>query len=278
MLNSKTEIFCILGNPIAHSLSPQMHNAGFQALNLNCIFVAFLVTNLKEALAGIKAIRNIKGIVVTVPFKQKVLKYIDFLDITAKDIGAVNAISIKNSKLSGINTDWTGAIEALEEKTNITGKNVAVIGAGGAAHAISYGLVKKRAKVIVLNRTYKKASLMAKKFNLDGFYNLEQQSKIKSMDIIINTTSVGMEPDTHMSPIHENNILPHHIVFDIIYTPHETKLIKIAKKKGAKVIHGYKMVLYGGKRIFESFTGKKAPIKIMEKVLINNLYPSYSGL
>lgn len=266
MINSQTRLCCIIGNPVAHSLSPQMHNAAFKARGVNYVFLAFQVSDVKKAIEGFKAI-NVAGIVVTIPHKLEVMKHVDEIDKTAKIIGAVNAIVNRNGKLSATNTDWLGAINALEEKIDLNKKKVALLGAGGAARALAFGLKKKKADVAVFNRTIKLAEKLRNEFCLSGAFDLKELDRVINMDIIINATSIGMEPEDDVSLVPKKLISPHHLVFDIVYTPHETKLIRFAKEKGAKVIYGYKMVLYGGVRIFELFTGRNAPIKIMEKSL-----------
>lgn len=271
MINSKTKLCCIIGNPVEHSLSPQMHNAAYEALGLNFIYLAFKISDVKKGLSGLKEL-GVKGISVTIPHKQEVMKYLDEIDETAKAIGAVNMIINDHGILKASNSDWIGALVALKEKTNLMGKNVALLGAGGAARALAYGLTKEKAIVSVFNRSRKKADLLTKEFHLKNAYSILETEKIKQMEIIINTTSVGMEPTDGESPIPAECISPHQVVFDIVYTPHKTKLLQYAKEKGATIVYGYKMVLYGGTRIFEMFTGRKAPVAVMEKVLLENLH------
>lgn len=270
MIDAKTKICCIIGNPVEHSLSPQMHNAAFNKLGLNSVFVAIKVFNLQEAVRALKQL-NFSAIVVTVPHKQEVMNYVDEIDPTAQKIGAVNIILNKHGILWATNTDWSGAMDSLKEKTIISGKTVAVIGAGGAARAVVYGLKQEKARVWIFNRTEKKAVELAKEFDLDKAFKLNETAKISEAEVIINTTSVGMEPGIGISPIPADIIRSNQTVFDIVYTPHKTKFLKSAKQRGANVVYGYKMVLYGGTRIFELMTDKKAPAKIMEKALKDNL-------
>lgn len=267
MIDARTKLCCIIGNPVEHSKSPLMHNAAYQALRLNFAFLAFRVSDVKQALEGLRAI-GARGIVVTIPHKQEVMQYVDMVDETAKEIGAVNTIVNDNGVLKATNTDWTGAMRALKEKTSIAGKTVAVLGAGGAARAIIYGLKKENAlKILIFNRSVKKAQNLAKEFDVDSAFPLTDEAKISGSDIIINTTSVGMEPKENESPISEDYIHKHHVVFDIVYTPRETKLLQLAKKKGATLVYGDKMLLYGAMTQFELFTGQKAPQKVMEDAL-----------
>lgn len=265
-INAKTKLCCIIGNPVEHSLSPIMHNAGYKSLNINFVFVAFHVSKVKDAIAGLRVL-NVRGIVVTVPHKIEVLRYVNKIDETAEKIGAANTIVNDNGILTASNTDWYGALEGLRKVTAISGKTIVVLGAGGAARAIVYGLKREGAKVIVCNRTIEHARTLAREFALSDAHPLESENVIKKADIIINATSVGMEPDTDAMPIPEHYIQKHHAVYDIVYTPKETKLLKKAKEKGAKIAYGDKMVFYGALPQFELFTNMDAPRDVMEKAL-----------
>lgn len=267
-----------IGYPIKSSRSPLMHNAGYKKLGIDDEFL-FLSAEVKPkdlqmAIDGVRAL-GIRGVSVTMPHKQEVMKYLDQIDKEAKKIGAVNTIVNNDGKLTGYNTDWIGALTALEKKTNLTGKKVAVIGAGGAARAIVYGLVKRGAKVKIFNRSLEKAKKLAQEFGCEygDPGSLEEASKI---NIIINATSVGMNEDK--SPIDKflnknkaSLLLRNQIVFDVVYSPKETRLIKDAKQKGAKIIYGYEMLLYQGVAQFELYTGMKAPVEVMRKTLERSL-------
>lgn len=266
------KICLIIGYPNKHSKSPLLHNIGYKALGIEDQFIYVDVevkpNNLKMAVDGLRAL-DIRGCSVTMPYKQEVMKYLDKLDNHAKVVGAVNTIVNENGKLIGYNTDWIGAINALKQKTNLKGKKVAMIGAGGAARAIVYGLTKEGAKVKIFNRTIEKASQLSKEFK-NEFAKFESIKDISKMDIIINATSVGMFDDKN-SPIDKELIRSSQIVFDAVYFPHETKLIKDAREKRATVIFGYEMLLYQGVEQFKLFTGRKAPIEIMRKTLEESL-------
>lgn len=263
MIDAKTKLCCVIGNPIAQSLSPLIHNAAYKALGLNFAFLAFQVSDVASAIAGFRAL-GIAGISVTIPHKLEVLKYVDEIDETAKIIGAANTIVNRNGKLIATNTDWIGALKALEEKTNPAKKRVALFGAGGAARALAFGLAKRKAKVYVFNRTYEDAYKLVQEFKLETEYSLSDMDKLSDMDIIINATSVGMTPNND-SIIPINFIKPDHIVFDIVFKPKETKLIQYAKAKKATVIYGYKMLLHQAVVQFKLFTGIDAPLAVMER-------------
>ena len=268
-LSAKTKICLIIGDPVAHSLSPAMHNAGYEALGIDDQFV-FLgaqvkVENVELAVQTMKKM-GIHGLSCTIPHKVVVMKFLDEIDETARKIGAVNTVLNKNGKLVGFNTDWVGVVIPLEKITTLFGKKALVLGAGGAARAVVFGLLNKGAKVKIFNRTKQKAMILAKEFNCQAT-DLKTKSEIKDFDIIINTTSVGMKPLENNMPIPAEFITNKQIVFDIVYVPIETKLLKEAKKRGAKVIHGIEMLLHQGLAQFEIFTDCKAPKEIMRRVL-----------
>jgi shikimate dehydrogenase len=271
-INSKTKLCMIFGETVEKSLSPLMHNSAYEALRIDDQYI-FLASNissskLKEAMSAIKAL-NIKGVGLTIPHKEKALKYLDEIDRFAKKIGAVNTVLNEDGILKGYNTDWIGAVNALKQKTELDGKKVALIGGGGAARAIAYGLSVERSKVKIYNRTIEKAKALAKEFRCSyGF--LEELEQIKDMDIIINASASGMN-NFDETPVPKEFIKNNHLVFDIVYSPFETKLLKEAKEQGAKIIYGIEMLLYQGIAQFELFTGKKAPEDVMRKALIEGV-------
>lgn len=271
-ISARTKICMIIGDPVAHSLSPAMHNAGYEALGIDNQFV-FLGTKVAADDIGIaiQAMRKmgIHGLACTIPHKVSVMKFLDEIDETAVKIGAVNTVLNQNGKLIGFNTDWLGLVTPLEKIVDLKNKKAAVIGAGGASRGVVFGLLKRGVKVKVFNRTKEKAVNLAKEFVcLSG--DLSRQEEIKVFDMIVNTTSVGMRPLENETPISVENITDKQIVFDIVYAPFETKLLKEAKKKGAKIIHGVEMLLHQGTAQFEIFTGRKAPENIMRKILLIN--------
>lgn len=255
----------VIGDPINHSLSPNMHNLGYIALGIDKdnLFIPVRVRNknLKKFIEAVKTL-GVNGISVTSPHKETIINYLDNLDNDAKEIGSVNTILNKEGKLSGYNTDWIGAITALEKRISLKGKKVAIIGAGGAARAIVYGLIKKGARVKIFNRSVDKASKLAKEFKAESGKNIEE---IKDCDIIINATSLGMNEDK--SPVDKKLLNKHQIVLDVVYSPKETTFIIDAKEKGVEVVYGYEMLLYQGMEQFKMYTGIKAPEKKMRKAL-----------
>ena len=276
MITGSTNIAGLIGHPVEHSFSPPMHNAAFNALNMDWTYVAFDVepSNLKSAIDGARSL-NIKGLNVTIPHKIEVMKYLDEIDEVARLIGAVNTIDFRNMK--GYNTDGIGAVKAIEEVTSIKNKNVVVAGAGGASRAISFYIAKYGAESItILNRNVDKASNLAKDINLIDDVKPDSISQIndyvREADILIDTTPVGMHPNVDSDAIvgaddmHEDLV-----VFDAVYNPNETSLIKQAIKANAKPVYGIKMLLYQGAESFKIWTGQNPPVDVMEDALRKTL-------
>lgn len=274
-VKGSTNIVGLIGHPVEHSFSPPMHNAAFEKLGLDYAYVAFDVSpdDLKSAIDGAKSL-NIKGFNVTIPHKIEVMKYLDEIDEVAALIGAVNTIDFKDMK--GYNTDGIGAVRAIEEVTSIKGKNVVIAGAGGASRAISFYIAKYGAdKLTILNRNVEKAQKLASDVldsNLIGSVEADSISEIGSClmqaDILINTTPVGMHPHVDDEPVASASDMHEDlVVFDAVYNPNETVLLKEAIKAGAKPVYGIKMLLYQGAESFKIWTGNEAPVDVMEDAL-----------
>jgi shikimate dehydrogenase len=268
--NLLTKVCCLIGDPVEHSLSPLIHNAGYQALGINYVYVPLRVKDIKQAIEGVRGL-GIRGASITMPHKTKAIKYIDRIDPLAEEIGAVNTIVNDGGVLTGFNTDCGGALQALEEVTTLGGKKAVLIGSGGTASAIAVGLKKNGAKLVVLNRTEDKARKLAKKVNAEGFSGLERLEEISSADILINATSVGMSPKAGQSIIPKDLLHNGLIVFDTVYNPRETKLLAEARERGCAIVYGYKMLLYQAAMQFELFTGRQAPLAAMESALTQAL-------
>ena len=264
-LNKNTKILGLVGNPVEHSCSHIMHNAAFGKLGINAVYLKFKVDKLKEFIQYFRKL-NILGFSVTIPHKIEVMKYLDDIDKRAKSIGAVNTIVFKNKKLIGYDTDCYGAMQALKEKTQIRNKNVAVLGAGGSSRALVYGLIENNANVTILNRTMEKAKSIADNFNCN-YDSLNELDNI-NYDILINTTPLGMYPNADCSPVPVSSIKNDTVVFDIVFNPYKTKLLRYAEKKGCTIIPGIEMLINGAVLQFKLWTGKDAPEGLMrEKVM-----------
>jgi shikimate dehydrogenase len=283
-LSGKTRVCGIIGDPVEHSLSPTMHNAAFQKLNLDFVYVAFRVRKdeLKEAITGAKSL-DIRGLNVTMPHKKAVMKYLDETDPTAKSIDAVNTVLNDKGRLTGYDTDGIGALKALKENgISLNGKKLLLLGAGGAGKAIAFHAAKEVEELKILNRTAQKAKDLAevlrKKFgkNIDGnsLSAKTVRKELEDADIVVNATSVGMHPNDDQSLIDPSWLEPSLCVMDIVYNPVETKLAKDAKSMGAKVVSGVEMLVHQGAVSFEIWTDRSAPVKVMKQAILSKLSES----
>ena len=277
-IDSKTEIYGLIGNPVKHTLSPFMHNSAFRKLAINAVYVPFEVkeSDLKTAIAGFKR-KKIKGLNVTSPHKETVMRYLDRVDKEALLIGAVNTIVYSKGEYVGYNTDGRGFISSLREEFNITpkGKKFFVLGSGGAARAISFSLALRGASRIVLvdaiaDKAANLASYITKKTGCESIaVSLNSPgagSLILDSDVLINATPCGMKK-ADIIPIDAKFIRKGLFVYDVIYNPPLTDLLKEARKKRAKAANGLGMLLNQGAISFNLWTGKKPPVKIMERAL-----------
>jgi len=267
--------YCIIGDPVDHSLSPAMHNAAFKALNLNCVYIAFRIGK-DELEAGLLSLRktNVAGFNVTMPHKVAIMPLLDELDETCKKIGAVNTVNNENGKLKGYNTDIHGFIEPVKRrKVSLNGKTALLMGAGGAARAVITALIdEKIAKIIIANRNIEKArplGELCKSSEIDHeLIKLEDAPKYApDADLIVNATPIGMNGE---SIIGSENISSDSIVYDLVYRPMETALIKNAEEAGATVIYGYEMLLEQGAKAFEIWKRMEAPRDVMKKTLVGD--------
>jgi shikimate dehydrogenase len=280
-ISGKTGVCGVIGDPVEHSLSPVMHNAAFEELNLDFVYLAFRVRReeLREAIIGARSL-DLQGLNVTMPHKNAVMRYLDEIDSTARSIGAVNTILNDEGRLMGYNTDGIGALKALEEN-GITpnGKKLLLLGAGGAGKAIAFHAAREVEELVILNRTPQKAKKLAevlrkefnKKINGDALSTEIMKEELRDADILVNATSVGMHPDIDQSLVPPSSLRTDLCVMDIIYTPLETKLAKDAKATGAKVVSGIEMLFYQGAASFEIWTNHPAPVKVMKQAVLNKL-------
>jgi shikimate dehydrogenase len=280
MITGKTGVMGLIGDPVEHSLSSPMHNAAFEYLNLDYVYVPFQVrkAHLKTAIQGAQSL-GIKGLNVTIPHKTEVLNYLDALDSTAELIGAVNTIKFDEKGIKGYNTDGLGAVKAIEEVITVKGKKVVIMGAGGASRAISFQIILNGAgRVVIANRTPEKALLLREdlqeKLDADvGSVGLDElKEEIQDGDILINTTPIGMYPNIDQKPLVTSQMMPESLVVnDIIYNPLETGLLREAGKAGAKTVSGVKMLIYQGIESFKIWTGVTPPVEVFEHALMDVL-------
>lgn len=271
---AKVKLFALIGDPVDQSLSPAMHNAAFRALGLNCAYVALRVPErfLLDAIGGIRAL-GIAGFNVTTPHKIGIVGLLDELDESASLVGAVNTVKNDRGKLIGFNTDGEGALRALKGKIGlIKKKEVVLLGAGGAAHAIAFSLASAGARLTIANRTVPKARAFASTIEQKLGINVEVISlaraklteALKNADALINATSVGMYPRADQTLVSASMMHRGLIVNDIVYRPLLTRLLREARRAGGRTIDGLGMLVHQGALAFEIWTGKRAPIKVMD--------------
>jgi shikimate dehydrogenase len=278
-IKGSTNIVGLIGHPVEHSFSPPMHNAAFESLGMDYVYVAFDVNpnDLKSAIDGAQSL-NIKGFNVTIPHKIEVMQYLDEIDEVAGLIGAVNTIDFKDMK--GYNTDGIGAVRAIEEVTSIKNKNVVVAGAGGASRAISFYIAKYGAdSLTILNRNVERARDLAKDVSDSNLIGNAESGSISEIgnclndaDILIDTTPLGMHPNVDDAAVAQAGDMHEDlVVFDAVYNPNETVLLKEAIKAGAKPVYGIRMLLYQGAESFKIWTGQNPPVDVMGDALKKTL-------
>jgi len=285
-ISGKTRLCGVIGDPVEHTMSPVMHNAAFREIGIDYLYVPFRVKKeeLGKAIEGMRAL-NIKGLSVTIPHKVAVLQFLDELDPLAEQIGAVNTIVNDDGVLTGYNTDATGFLQALlEGGIEPEGKNIVILGAGGASRAISFILADRGAHLVILNRLLELdwakelAGRISQTFSKEvEALELNRENLIGALgkaDILVNATSVGMSPNIDETPVDSDLLKPSLIVFDIVYNPLKTRLLREAEAAGAGTINGVDMLVWQGALAFEKWTGQKAPVELMREETIRLLQSS----
>ncbi len=266
-LNARTRVFGVIGNPVSHSLSPRMQNAAFVARGMNAVFLPFLVRELRDFLGVIQPL-GISGFSVTIPYKQRILRYLSDCDPLATEIGAVNTVVVRGRKLHGYNTDYVGVLRALESRIALPGSRLLVFGAGGAARAVAFALARGGCSVCICARRPERAKALARA--VGGAAIPRARLRDESFDVIVNATPVGMYPRADASPL-EAAELNCRLVFDIIYRPLKTKLMQLAEQRGIETVSGLEMFLGQGMAQFELWTGKRAPEAVMRRAVLEAL-------
>lgn len=279
-ITGKTKICGVIGDPIEHTLSPVLHNAAYEVLNLDYVYLPFSVkpAALRQAVDGMRGL-NIRGLNVTIPHKQAVIPLLDAVDDFAAKIGAVNTIVNENGRLTGYNTDAPGFLQPLmEHGINPAGKKVLLLGAGGAARAIAFVLAASQADITILNRKQEigwaydiiqnisphyPANIEAAELNSDNL-----RKYLPDVEILVNATSVGMTPANAASPVPADLLCAKQVVFDIVYNPLPTRLLRESRAAGAVTIDGLEMLVWQGALAFEKFTGVHPPTDIMRQAAL----------
>ncbi len=262
------KIYGVIGNPISKSMGYLIHNRAFKETGSSDIYVPFLVDNVEKFFKGFSP--YFEGLSVTMPFKEDIMAVIDEVDETARKIGAVNTVVRDGEGWKGYNTDCTGAVKALEEHIDLNGKKVLIIGAGGTAKAIGHGVREKGAKITVTyNKNKERGTQLAKELGAE-VVNVQDAGE-EEVDVLINCSPVGMNPDVEATPISSRHLRKGMIVFDSVYNPPETRLIRDAKAAGCIAISGIELFINQAVGQFELWTGQKAPANPMRDVVVKTI-------
>ncbi|MFN2353146.1 MAG: shikimate dehydrogenase [Desulfopila sp.] len=268
-IDGNTRVYGILGNPVHHSLSPVMHNTAFAILGENRVYLPFRVEDVGAALQGLRGL-GIHGVSVTIPHKENVMNHLDRIDPVAAKIGAVNTISCETvderKLLCGYNTDWLGAVSPLARFLDLQGEKAVILGAGGSARAIGFGLLQAGASITLCSRTAARGRALAELLQCP-WCALEDVGELQGR-ILINATSVGMAPQGGQSPVAAVVAAGYEVVMDIVYSPLKTQLLSDAEAGGSHTINGLEMLLYQGVAQFELWTNREAPVEDMRRALL----------
>lgn len=270
--------YAIIGHPVSHALSPRLHTAAFRALGLDCTYEAIDIAP-DELPRGLQSLRDegFAGFNVTVPHKEAVLSLLDGVDEAARKVGAVNTVINNAGKLLGTNTDVFGFTKLAEPFADAINRHpVAVLGAGGSARAVLFGLTSAftPARITILNRTIERAERLASEFTTEAvvvkpepLFQDELEATIHEASVVVNTTSVGMKPFVDATPLEDVKLKGGQVIIDLIYTPPETALLKAARAAGATGANGLDMLLHQAAGAFRLWTGKEMPMEEVRKEL-----------
>jgi shikimate dehydrogenase len=275
----QSDLFAVIGHPVAHSLSPAMMNAAFRSLKIPATYVALDADSLQEDLRTLADV-GFRGLSVTIPHKESALRLAAEVDETAAAIGAVNTLKLRNGKWEGRNTDWLGAVQALKRETALHSRKSLVIGAGGAARAVAFGLRHEGAPTTITNRTRSRGEDLARALECD-FMSMETLAGLgggHGFDIVVQCTSVGLPGKDSVLPLPESFLVPGMVVMDIVYRPIWTPFLGAAAQRGCRVVKGYEMLLHQGVAQLEWWLERSIPeevgVRIMrsalEKALIHD--------
>ena len=280
-IDARMRVCAVIGNPVEHSLSPILHNSAFEKEGLPICYVAFRVEDLAAAMAGVRGF-NLLGLSVTIPHKVEVLAYLDEVEGTARQIGSVNTVLNRDGKLIGFNSDGMGALRAIEEaRIDLAGRRIAILGSGGAARAIAFSIGKaagleemvlfgvEREQCRRLAEDLQKVLAFPVRWFDQSQANLARY--LRDADGIVHCTPVGMNPHPDASLVSKDLLRAEQFVFDIVYTPMKTRLLRDAESVGCRIVPGVEMFLYQAVFQFECWTGRKAPLALMRQVVLECL-------
>jgi 3-dehydroquinate dehydratase/shikimate dehydrogenase len=264
-----TPVYGVIGNPVMHSVSPNIHNAAFRSLGMDAVYVPFEVDALAPFFAGVHCL-DPAGFSVTIPHKEEALRLVDDADEISHKIGAVNTVAVRDSRLVGTNTDWLAAVNAVKQALaadeTLAGRRVLLLGAGGAARAIAYGLAREKAVVLIANRTQERAERLAAETGAKTV-RWEQRGAV-DCDVVVNSTSIGMYPRVDATPMPAESLRQGRVVFDAVYNPRRTRLIEEAAAAGCRVVEGVEMFVEQAVAQFRFWTGRDAPVEVMRKATV----------
>tara|TARA_B100002003_G_scaffold67093_1_gene62427 strand:+ start:463 stop:1338 length:876 start_codon:yes stop_codon:yes gene_type:complete len=285
--SAKTKVCGLIGDPVEHSMSPVMHNAAFRELGLDYLYVPFRVKKeeIGKAIDGMRAL-NLRGLNITIPHKVAIIPLLDELDPLAEKIGAVNTIVNNDGVLRGYNTDASGLLQSMwTNGIEPRDKNIVIIGAGGASRAVTFILADKKARLVILNRIQELdwakelASRITQTFRQKiEALELTRENLAKVLnkaDILLNATNAGMSPNTEETPVDADLLRPELVVYDIVYNPSKTRLLREAEMINAKTIGGLDMLTWQGALAFQMWTGRKAPVELMKREAAKLLEQSF---
>jgi shikimate dehydrogenase len=280
-IDARMRVCAVIGNPVEHSLSPILHNSAFEKEGLPICYVAFRVEDLAAAMAGVRGF-NLLGLSVTIPHKVEVLAYLDEVEDTARQIGSVNTVLNRDGKLIGFNSDGMGALRAIEEaRIDLAGRRIAILGSGGAARAIAFSIGKaagleemvlfgvEREQCRRLAEDLQKVLAFPVRWFDQSQANLARY--LRDADGIVHCTPVVMNPHPDASLVSKDLLRAEQFVFDIVYTPMKTRLLRDAESVGCRIVPGVEMFLYQAVFQFECWTGRKAPLALMRQVVLECL-------
>jgi shikimate dehydrogenase len=282
IISPATRLCAVIGNPVGHSLSPALHNAAFNALGLDFVYVAFRVEDLKSAIGGMRALENFRGMSVTIPHKIEIIDYLDDVAEVDRFIGSVNTVINEDGRLYGFGTDGPGALKALlDAGVSLEGMRILIFGAGGASRAIAFTLASFAAldRLVILDINEPVMQTLAEDLRAGTSVTVETAypdnesiaKRVPQADIIINCTPVGMHPKDDSTLIPAEFFKKGQVVFDVVYTPLETRLLRDATSRGCRVISGVEMFINQAALQFERFTGESAPVEVMRQVVMERL-------
>jgi shikimate dehydrogenase len=277
-INAHTQLCCVIGNPVEHSLSPAIHNAAFQKLGLNFVYLAFQVEAIGDAVKGLRALGNFRGASVTIPHKVAAVPFLDMVEPTARHIGAINTIVATGGALTGYNTDATGALRALREgAVALKGRHVIMLGSGGAARAIAFALGAETGidRLTILGIDVRERIALARDLQSNTEMTVQElpldegalRTVLPDTHVLIHCTPMGMWPNVHETSVPATLLHPGLTVMDIVYNPRDTKLLKDAKAAGCRTIPGLEMFFHQAAAQFELWTNQAAPADVMRSVL-----------